>query len=290
MPRGYTEEELAWLRESYPKVGLRAIEDAFEEEFGYRRSRAALSAKAHKMGLHCKRIDGSSRTGATVKMAWGKEPEKTAWMLEHDKGRIIDTVDAFEREFGIRLAKTQVTLFRQTHGTISRHKCGGRWGDSHPIGSRRDTGKGYALVKVRDRPAVKGSKDNWEMEHVLAYERAYGPVPEGHQVMFCDRDHSNLDPENLMAVPKKLAGIVSQQGMEYRDRSSLRACVNAAKLKSRIVDLELAPRRCEVCGLEFAPKERHQTEIKTCPQCLKAGHKAKGRRVYKRKGEDDGQR
>lgn len=287
MRRDYTAEELAWLREFYPKTGLRAIEGEFERRFGYRRSRQALACKAHQLGLHVQALPKTSRTGAVRRIFWGKEPEMTAWMLENDNGRIGDTCEAFEREFGFPIAKTQVSLFRQTHGTTSRGNCGGRWGDKYPLGSRRDTGKGYILVKVADRPGRKGTKDNWRMEHVVAYEAYYGPVPEGCQVMFADRDHTNIAPDNLVAVPKRLMGIVNQQGIEYRDRESLMACVRLAELKSRIVDCGLAPRTCEVCGREFTPRERYQTEVVTCPDCLAAGRKAKGRRRYGKKGEHE---
>lgn len=287
MPRLYTEDELRWLREHYPKTGLRAIEGEFEKAFGYRRSRQSLACKAHKLGLRVQALPKTSRTGAVRKIRWSEEPAMTAWMLEHDNGRIGDTCEAFEREFGFPIARTQVSLFRQTHGTISRHKCGGRWGDSRPVGSKRDTGKGYVLVKVADSPSAKGTKDNWRMEHVLAYEAHFGPVPEGHQVMFCDRDHTNLSPDNLMAVPKRLCGIINQQGMQYSDRKSLLACVKLAELKSRIVDCELAPRTCEVCGREFAPEQRYQTQVVTCPDCLAAGRKAKGKRRYEKKEQDN---
>lgn len=277
MPRRWTEEELRWLRENYAATGLRAIEGAFEERFGYSRGKRAIAAKAHKLGLHCKRLDRVSRTGATVKMFWGREPEATAWMLANDKGRVSDTVEAFEREFGIRLSNTQVSQFRQSHGTQCRRDCKGRYGDRYPVGSRRDTGRGYVLVKVRESPEVKGTKDNWEMEHVLAYERAYGPVPEGCQVMFCDHDYSNVDPSNLMAVPKRLAGIMNRES-KWWDRPSMEAAVNAARLRVAITDKMLHPRRCEVCGKEFTPGKRYQTEIKTCPRCLEAGRKARGAR------------
>ena len=281
----YTDEELAWLRESYPKIGLRAVEGEFEKRFGYRRSQRALAAKAYKMGLRVQALPKTSRTGAVRRISWDREPGMTAWMLANDNGRIGDTCAAFEREFGFPIAKTQVSLFRRTHGTISRKGCGGRWGDRYPLGSRRDTGKGYVLVKVADRPGKKGTKDNWRMEHVVAYEAYNGPVPEGCQVMFADHDYTNIAPGNLVAVPKKLIGIINEQGLEYSDRESFLACVRMAELKSRIVDCELAPRRCEVCGVEFAPKERYQTKVITCPDCLAAGRKAKGRRRYKKEGE-----
>lgn len=158
MPRAYTADELAWLRERYSSCGLRAVEDEFEERFGYRRTRQALACKAHQLGLHVSKASGVAKSGCERKVFWSREPEMTAWMLAHDTGRVGDTVDAFEAEFGFRLTKAQVTLFRQTHGTSSRRGCNNRWGDkTPPVGTER-VSKGYVVVKVAERPTVPGSK------------------------------------------------------------------------------------------------------------------------------------
>lgn len=203
-----------------------------------------------------------------------------AWMLEHDHGRIPDTIDAFEAAFGFRLSRGQVSTFRTTHGTASRR--GRHWFDV-PVGTVRDTSKGYRLVKVRELPEVPGSKDNWEPEHHLAYKEAYGPIPEGHVVMAADGDAHNVDPENLVAVPKRLTGILNN-GPRWHDRESLLAAVALAKTRKAIRDLEFAtPRRCAVCGREFVPpREKDEAyNQKTCEPCLAAGRKANKHSRYR---------
>lgn len=276
MPRAYTEDEDRWLRERYASCGLRAVEGEFEREFGYRRTRQALACRAHKLGLHVTKASGTAKSGCERKVYWSREPEMTAWMLEHDKGRIGDTADAFEREFGFRLTKAQVTLFRQTHGTSSRRGCCNRWGDkTPPIGTERVT-KGYVIVKVADRPTVPGSKDNWPFKHVWLWEQEHGKLPDGMQVVFADHDRRNFSPENLVAIPKRICGVLNQGGARYHDAESLAVAVNLARLTVAIGDASMGERECEVCGRSFKPAKREQMGNRTCPECVADGHKARG--------------
>ncbi len=276
MPRRYTQQEDRCLRDNYGRLGLRAVAGAFEREFGYARSQQALAVRAHKLGLHVTKASDTRKSGIERKVYWSREPEMTAWMLEHDHGRIGDTADAFEREFGFRLTRSQVTLFRQTHGTSSRRNCSDRWGDNAPpVGTER-VSKGYVIVKVADRPKVKGSKDNWPFKHVWLWEQAHGPLPAGMQVIFADHDRRNFDIGNLVAVPKRICALLNQRGAMYHDAESLAAEVNLARLKLKIGDVRMAARRCGVCGREFKPEKREQAGNKTCPECLAAGRKARG--------------
>lgn len=274
MARRYTEEELAWLRENYPTIGLRGIAGAFSERFGFERTAGALATKSHQMGLHVvnNSSNGTRKTDCERKVFWSREPEMLAWMKANDTGRISNTVEKFEAEFGFKLTREQVSAARSRLGTGSkRGLCNRKW--DRPIGYERDSGKGYVYVKVADKPTVPGTRDNWRMKHVIAYEEAYGEVPEGCQVMFVDGDHLNYDPDNLMAVEKSLIGIVNQTGAKWETRDELEAIVAAARLKNRVVDLENRPRTCWRCGRSFTPRNRGSVSAATCPDCVDAGHK-----------------
>lgn len=267
-----------WLSENYHDASGGEIRDRLNAEFGTDFTLGAMFTKASKLGL--RKPQQGPRTGAVRTVRWSREPEMREWMLEHDKGSIPATIAAFEERFGFRLARTQVSAFRTMHGTQRRcdNEAAHAW-NRKPIGYERDTGKGYVLVKVRERPTRPGSKDNWEMKHVLAWERCHGrKLPEGHEVVFANRDHSDYSPENLVAVPKWAVGIINGNGFDgWHDRQTLELAVAAAKLKRKIVDAECAPRKCAVCGREFAPR-RDCKGARTCPDCVAAGHKACGRK------------
>lgn len=122
MPK-QTAEERAWLVEHYAAGTIHDTLDAFEERFGWRPTRGTIYARAHKLGLR-KALQGPRiRTDkAVVRIVWSREPEMESWMLEHDTGAMQDTIEAFEAEFGIRMTRGQVSLFRSSHGTQKRDK------------------------------------------------------------------------------------------------------------------------------------------------------------------------
>lgn len=209
---------------------------------------------------------------------WSVEPEMTAWMLEHDGGRPVPEVIAdFEREFGFRLAREQVSLFRSSHGTQSRRSHGGGK-PRRPVGYEREV-KGYVVVKVAEEATVPQSKDNWKLKHVLVWEREHGrELPEGWTVLFLDHDRRNFDPGNLYAIPRKYIAQINlkaSKGAAYRDCESLEALMALCDLDTAILDAENRKRRCALCGREFEPDEanRYGRQL-SCRSCLDAGHKA----------------
>lgn len=275
--RRWTAEECDWLRANYGASDIHETTRLLNVEFGTRRSESAVYEKAYTLG--CKRpIDGRRRR-VERPVRWSAEPEMTEFMLENDNGSIPAAIAKFEKRFGFRLAPQQVSAFRARHGR-QKHMDNERAHDwnRRPVGYERDSGKGYVLVKVAERPKVPGSKDNWALRGYVVYEREYGPVPEGCEIVHCDKDGMNDDPGNLMALPKSLVGIINQKGIEYHDRESLEAAVAIARIISKTRDLECRPRECAVCGRRFTPS-RATPKTRTCPECVGAGRKAKGRRI-----------
>lgn len=270
----WTPETEAWLREHYAHGTIDDTAAEMTELFGMEYGRSCVALHARKLGLS-KACDWMVKAQRPVR--WGEHPDWLDWVREHDDGTRQQLADAFEQEFGVRLTVQQVSEARRQLGTrVTRDWSGDPRSKALPLGTERDTGKGYVLVKVREHPDKPGTKDNWRPRHVLAYEKAYGPVPDGCQVMHADRDYRNDDPANLVAAPKSLVGIVNQSGIPYHDRESLEAALAIAKIKVRTVDLECAPRRCRVCGKVFTPR-REVKRCQTCPECVAAGHRWSGR-------------
>lgn len=219
---------------------------------------------------------GTGPLPGTTPMRWSKLPHEREWMLEHaGKMPIPDVIEAFEREFGIRLRKTQVSLFRAEHGLGSRQGCTARSDRLVPVGTERVGKDGYIMVKVRDRPSVPMSKDNWVQKQRHVYAQAHGEVPGGCVVMFADGDKRNFDPGNLVAVPRKYIARLNA-GPAWHDAESLRACMALCDLDSAVRKaVTQAPRKCGVCGAEFVPDASDgATNLRTCRACLDAGHMA----------------
>lgn len=283
--RTWTAEEEAWLAERFPTEHIGALLDGFEREFGRRPSKHAMEQKCFRMGLRKAPRSLPDRAVRTVR--WSCEPEMQAWMEANDAGQSLTELStAFAREFGFPLSRPQVNLWRSANGRQTRRSHGGGRKRA-PVGSERDTGRGYVLVKVAEEAAVAQSKDNWRMKHELVYERENGPVPEGRVIVFADGDHGNLDPANLVAVPKRLiARLNSPDSPEWHDVETLRAAVAWCELHAAIATAEASvPRRCGCCGRMFTPDPGDRTGAgrnrRTCPECVAKGHRWRGERKPK---------
>lgn len=289
MTRAYSPAEESWLRENYHTGTINDTLDAFEREFGRRPTKQALFLKCNKMGLRKDRHGDERCVPAQKTMRWSS-PEferEREWMLAHDVGEsVFGTIDAFEAEFGVRLTRSQVSLFRSTYGTGKRISHGGGK-PNRTVGSTRMGKDGYLMVKVREWPDRPCSKDNWRFKHHVEYERAHGPIPKGHVVLFADRDKRNFAPENLVAIPRKYVGQLNNPDLpDYHDRDTLLACIALCDLRGRVADAENAkPRACGVCGRMFTPSRKQRTypqQPQTCPDCLAAGRRARGDRGDKK--------
>lgn len=80
-------------------------------------------------------------------------------------------------------AKAQATMFKKGH----------RPANTRPVGSEQWRDDGYLWVKIKE-------PRTWRQKHVLVWEAANGPRPEGHKIIFADQDSDNFDLDNLILV------------------------------------------------------------------------------------------
>ena len=283
MTRTWTDAQIRWLRENYRYGTINDTLDAFEREFGRRPSKQGVFVKANKMGLHKRPHMDERHERAQKTMRWSdpRFEREREWMLANDTGEsVFATIDAFEAEFGIRLTRSQVSLFRALHGTQKRKGHGGGK-PNKPVGSERLGKDGYIMVKVREWPTKPQSKDNWRFKHHVVWEEANGrPVPDNCIVFFADKDNRNFDPDNLVALPRKyMAQLNNPELPDYNDRDTLLACVALCDLRSAVKGAENDAAMCGVCGKRFEPtaaQRRYGKPVQTCPECKAAGRIAKG--------------
>lgn len=69
-----------------------------------------------------------------------------------------------------------------------------------PIGSTRLC-DGYLYRKISAKPGPWTA--NWKLEHVLIWERAHGPVPAGHALVFRNQDRADVRLENLELITRR---------------------------------------------------------------------------------------
>lgn len=291
----YTQEQRDWVRERYPDASRTVAELAFEfeEAFGLPMSRSRLSDLAHRVGA--KRDSGYIRY----------TPEMDGFLRGFIPGHSESEIrDAFRERFGIELNKSRIQNARTRLGVRSG-TVGGRFepgcvpankgrtweeqgispeaqermrstcfkkgseplnGQNVAIGSERVTRDGYIEVKVKrfsDRPCANKC---WRMKHHLVWEEANGcPVPPSTMIVFADGDKGNLDPGNLVAVPRRIWATISHTSIPYSDAETLRTAMAIAEVVSAAHGASMRPRECKSCGAGFSPRFARQ---RTCDACL----------------------
>lgn len=81
----------------------------------------------------------------------------------------------------------------------TQFKKGNRPANWMPIGTERLNPDGYLDIKVRDGQL----QNNWRQKHILVWEKANGPLPKGHAIIFGDGDRMNTNLENLILVTRR---------------------------------------------------------------------------------------
>lgn len=176
--RLFTAEQADLIRDLYKKhdpagVAMR-INEQFGTEFTARHIRSF--AKNHKV-----------KSGRTGRFQKGHAPA--------NKG-----VKGWQA--GGRSKETQFQKGRQAH---ENHNY-------RPIGSTRITRDGYIERKVSDDRNLVPAR-RWECEHRLVWAAAYGPIPEGHVVVFLDGDKLNCALDNLRCVPRSVLQYLNKVGL-----------------------------------------------------------------------------
>ncbi|WP_305970247.1 MULTISPECIES: HNH endonuclease signature motif containing protein [unclassified Mameliella] len=70
-----------------------------------------------------------------------------------------------------------------------------------PIGTERLSKDGYLERKIHDGMPLQS---RWRAVHLIRWEEAHGPVPEGHALKCLDGDRANTDPTNWKCIPRSM--------------------------------------------------------------------------------------
>jgi hypothetical protein len=162
----YSDAEMEWL-EANRLLPISDYHGAFVSAFG----RPDVTPSQ----LHALRKRKGWKTGRTGCFEKGLEP--------HNKGKPHPTRG--------RGAETQFKKGNLPHNT--------RW-----AGHERITQDGYVEISVEEPNPYTGFERRYVLKHVWLWEKANGPVPEGHCLKATDGDRQNTDPANWQAVPRAL--------------------------------------------------------------------------------------
>lgn len=264
----WTDEQNAFLAETYPTWQTRDICAEIEHRFGVGRTDHAVRRQADKLGL--KKAEGYDRFQHMRRYT----QEEDDWLREFVPGHSQrEVMAAFEDRFGRKMSRCQLrgrcnylgirhgvnkTLWKKGQPTWNK---GMTWDEMGLTEEQQErirakgfkpgsvpvtTGKlldehidkgGYAHVKVDPRNA-KCSRDYWIPKAQYVWMQHNGrDFPDGHHCMFADHDITNFDPDNLVAVPNELVPILNGavlNQMEYYDRDSMEVAITSAKLSKML--------------------------------------------------------
>ncbi len=170
MKRGkipYSPEELDWIK-------TRATMDRREMHAQFCSRFARTDVSLQNLNALCKR--NGWLTGRTGRFAKG--------LIPANKGQRMP--------FNANSAKTQ---FKKGH------RAGRARALYKPVGTERITRAGYVERKINDDLPLQA---RWRAVHLIRWEAANGPVPDGHCLKCIDGDKTNTDPSNWLSIPRAL--------------------------------------------------------------------------------------
>lgn len=208
----YSAAEMAWLEANYRMV-ISDYHAAFVAEFG----RADVSP----LNLNQLRKRKGWKTGRSGRFAKGAAPA--------NKGKPCPPGT------GGRHPNAQRTHFRK--GQVPHTFKG--------AGHERIDGRdGYVIMIVDEVNPWTGANTRPVHKHRYLWEKANGPVPDGHALKCLDGDRTNCDPSNWVAIPRGMLPRLNGRWSTAYDSAPAELkplIMTAAKLKHAVRNARRAP-------------------------------------------------
>ena len=171
-----------------------------------------------------------------------------------------ELADMFNKKFGTNITKNNIKNFRGNNHLSSgltgqfekghkTHNKGKKWDEymskekqencrkttfkkgnipkNHRIvGSERISKDGYIEIKVAE-------PNKWKYKHRVIYEKYYGKIPKGYNVIFLDGNKQNLDISNLKVISKHDNLIMNENNLRFNDKALTESAYLIAKIENK---------------------------------------------------------
>lgn len=184
------EEEKILIDNAYKHTN-KEIQDLLVE-IGSNRSISAIQNRKNKLGLKCSYNAGCFKKG-NVPFNKGKK-----W---------ADYVSKKGQE------NSRKTTFKK--GNIPHNH--------RPVGSERITKDGYIEIKIKE-------PNKWQLKHRYIYEKKYGKIPDGMNLIFLDGNKQNIELSNLKLVSRAEDLIMNTNKLFTKDKELTNSGVLIAKV------------------------------------------------------------
>jgi len=236
------EEERALFGEIYYKYTYDAATELMNKTFGKQWTIEQLRSYVNNNKWPRSRSN-KGRIGYVVKNRL-LTVEEHEFLLKIYKGRSLkETTEMINKKFDKHLSYSQIkgyfrnhnltcdrnTKFKKGHKSWNKGKKfpgntnGGCFKKGHilmkyrSVGSERIDVDGYSIVKIAD-------PNKWKAKHKIIWEKANGPIPKGHVILFLDQNKQNFNLDNLVLVKQAELLKFNQQ------KATNDAVVNKSKL------------------------------------------------------------
>lgn len=171
------------------------------------------------------------------------------------KGRAVkELTQLVNNHFEIKLGENQIRAYIKNHGLKSGLDCRFKKGHTThnkgkkkywiggeetqfkkgnkphnylPVGTERVNGDDYVDIKIAD-------PNKWKAKHILIWEEHNGPLPEGHCIIFGDRNNRNFNPNNLICVSRGQLATLNLCNLIQNDAELTRVAIGVVDIKHKI--------------------------------------------------------
>lgn len=193
MKNKYTKEQREFLIKNNHLKTSQELADMFNKRFG---------TNITKVNIKNFRGNNHLNSGLTGQFKKGNIP--------HNKGKRQNDYMSIES-----IEKTKATRFKK--GNIpANHR---------DVGSERITKDGYIEIKIKE-------PNKWQLKHRYIYEKKYGKIPKGYNLIFLDGNRKNIDLSNLKLVSKSEDLIMNKNQLFTTDKN----ITNTGSLIAKVID------------------------------------------------------
>ena len=197
----YTDQQLDFLRDNYPKMDCAGLTAAFNAEFGTDKTPDQIHGTCSRYKIQ------SGRTGQF-------EKGQKSW--NHDLA-------------GKGVCKPNSGSFKK----------GDEPGNTRPMYSERVCPKdGFILIKVPVANPYTTAKSRFMHKHVWIWEQANGPVPDDHVIRFLDGDKTNCSLDNLGLFTRAESLQMSRLGFSDVPKELKPTVTAMAQLDTKVFEIE----------------------------------------------------
>jgi hypothetical protein len=226
----------------------------FNERFGMSATEEAIKTLLTRYGLRNNHCPGIPRYDRRKYL-----PHHIRFLKGIVKGRsYAEITGIFNKQFGFAISVNAMGSVLKTHNLKNGRDCRIRPGNvpfnkgrkgycspgsekgwftpgheplnTMPLGSERINADGYVEIKYSEESG--SPKNRWKGKHVLIWEKANGPAPKGHAVIFADGNRRNFKLKNLVLVSRKELAVLNHANMlESKNEDITKISVGIARLK-----------------------------------------------------------